>query len=80
LTRLALVAPQLRKAHSSAEFPGFGLLLASNGKRAFEEGFCLRCIPLGREERDFPGRAIDLGFAPPSLVVATADIASSMRR
>jgi hypothetical protein len=39
LLRLALVAKKTREARGGAEFPGFGLLLASDGERTLEIRF-----------------------------------------
>jgi hypothetical protein len=47
-----------------AEFPGFCLLLTCDHERTLEIRFCFCCIRLRRLERDFPGHAMDLGFAP----------------
>ena len=67
LLHLALVAPEAREAHGGAEFQGFGLLLAGDGESALEIGFCLRCIRLGRLQRDLPGNAINFGLEPSFL-------------
>ena len=40
LLQLALVAPEACEAHGGAEFPGFGLLLASDSKCAIKMLFC----------------------------------------
>src|SRR5262249_23634680 len=40
LIALSLITPEPRHAHCGAEFPGFGLLLTSNGECALE--ICLR--------------------------------------
>jgi hypothetical protein len=61
LLHLALVAPEAREAHCGAEFPGLGLLLAGDGEGTSEIRLCLRCITLGRHQRDFAGDAIDFG-------------------
>jgi hypothetical protein len=65
LLHLALVAPELREAHGGAKFKEFGLLLTSDRERVLEVRFRLRCIRLGRQQREFSGHAIDLGLAPP---------------
>jgi hypothetical protein len=44
LLRLALVTPEAGEAHCGAEFRGFGLLLAGDGKRPLEEGFRSRRV------------------------------------
>ena len=44
-----------RGTWGSAEFPGFGLLVPCDLKRAVEIGFCLRDIVLRSHQRDFAG-------------------------
>ena len=54
LLHLALVAPEACEAHGGAEFPGFGLLLASNCERVLEIGFRFRRIRLRRRSAISP--------------------------
>ena len=64
LLHLALVAPEACEAHGGAEFPGFGLLLAGDYKRALEVRFRFRAMVLRTHQRDFAGNAINLGLEP----------------
>jgi hypothetical protein len=67
LLSFALIAPKPSHAHGSPQFPGLSRLLTRNCKCMLEIGFRFRRIRLGRHQRDFASRAIDLGFAPPFL-------------
>ena len=63
MLHLALVAPEAREAHGGAEFPGFGLLLTSNGEGELEIVFSRQRIGF-RLARDFPSDAIHVRFPP----------------
>ena len=41
------------------------MLRTRNGERALEIRFRFRRIPLWRQQRDFAGYAMDIGFVPP---------------
>ena len=56
-------ATRLTRSYS----PFLNELLARNCERAVEIRFRFRCIRLRRVQRDFPGDAVDVGFAPPFL-------------
>ncbi len=60
----ALSVQQPRHAHRRPELPGLCLLLSSDLKRAGEISFRLSRIRLRSQQSNFPGDAIDLGFAP----------------
>ena len=65
----ATTTKETKKAHCGPQFPGFCVLLASNGKRALEIGFRFRRIRHRPLKRDFPGNAIDLGITPLGQVI-----------
>ena len=67
LLHLALVAPETRKAHCGAEFPGFGLLITRDCKCALEIRFGPGGKVIGRLESNFARNAIDLSLIPPFL-------------
>src|SRR5262245_46795514 len=58
----ALVAPEAREAHGGAEFPGLGLLFASDSKGKGEMLFPLLLIRHRRCEQNFAGYAMNFCF------------------
>jgi len=64
LLRFPLITPEPRHTHCGALFPGLRLLLTRECERTSEILFRFRRIRLWRLQRDFPARAMDLGFEP----------------
>ena len=62
LIALALIALEPRHAHRRAQFPGLCLLLTCNRERVLEIRFRCRRVRLRRQQRDFPGDAMDIGL------------------
>src|SRR5262245_16322370 len=67
LIPLALVAPRPRHVCCCAQLPGFCLLLPRYGESALEMRFRSCCTRFARQQRDFSGSSVDLGFVPSFL-------------
>src|SRR5262249_17238048 len=64
LPPLTLVTPEAREAHSGAEFPGLGVLSASDRESTFKILFRLHGVALRRNQSDFPCYTRYVGLAP----------------
>jgi hypothetical protein len=74
LLRFALVAPEACEAHGGAEFPRFGLLLASDSKGMGEMFFGLFLFRQPGRKHNFPSDAMDFS-APRALPASSAAVA-----
>src|SRR5262249_59337519 len=80
LLRLTLVAPEPRHAHRSAEFPGFGLLLAGDSECALEYPSAFVASGSGAFSVTSPATRLISASNHLSPLASIAVIASSMHR